>query len=150
MVGYLPPEAYGQQGRLPTVDLYGLAATYVKLRTGREPFGQTLEEVVDRQRAGQPELEGLAVWEAEAVRQALAPCPEERPQRGACAWVKQLYRLSDEREADLPGVSKVGQTFRTTWSRSIPAALLRPTTSRKLPAKAGIPRMTRLGKESSS
>jgi len=89
--GYLPPEAY--QGRIgPAVDLYSLAATYVRLRTGREPFGTDPVEILDRQRAGQPILDGLSQAEVPVVLEALAPRPEDRPQKGACDWVRRLYR----------------------------------------------------------
>ncbi len=88
-MGYLPPEAY--RGRLtPTVDLYSLAATYVKLRTGREPFGQNPEEILERQRHADPILDGLSRAEAAVVRQALAPNWQERPQQGAVAWSRRL------------------------------------------------------------
>lgn len=87
--GYLPPEAY--RGRLtPTVDLYSLAATYIKLRTGKEPFGLDPPEIFRRQEAGQPTLEGMSRAEIEVVLQALAPQPEHRPQQGTRAWVEQL------------------------------------------------------------
>ena len=89
-LGYLPPEAYDVRRLVPTVDLYGLAATYVKLRTGREPFGETPMEMFERQRAGRPVLDGLRPEEAELVRQALAPRPEDRPQDGAVAWVRSM------------------------------------------------------------
>ena len=81
-LGYLPPEASDQDRLSTTVDVYSLAATYVKLRTGGEPFGQTPMEVMDRQRAGRPVLEGLTTAEAKAVRRALAPRPEDRPNKG--------------------------------------------------------------------
>jgi serine/threonine protein kinase len=44
--GYLPPEAWKGQTSA-TIDLYGLAATYVKLRTGPEPFGESPHEILD-------------------------------------------------------------------------------------------------------
>jgi len=88
-MGYLPPEAY--RGQLtPTVDLYSLAATYLKLRTGREPFGQNAEEIVERQRNTAPILDGLSEVEAAVVRQALAPGWQDRPQHGAQVWCRQL------------------------------------------------------------
>jgi len=91
-LGYLPPEAYDQHRLSTTVDLYSLAATYVKLRTGREPFGDNPTEVVQRQMAGDPIVEGLRPVEAELVRAALAVKPEDRPQDGTQRWVIQLYR----------------------------------------------------------
>ena len=106
-LGYLPPEAYDVRRLVPTVDLYGLAATYVKLRTGREPFGETPMEMFERQRAGRPVLDGLRPEEAELVRQALAPRPEDRPQDGAVAWVRSIYRaLRGEGRSGAGGSSK--------------------------------------------
>ncbi|MDW8038002.1 MAG: protein kinase, partial [Thermoguttaceae bacterium] len=88
--GYLPPEAHRGQVH-PTIDLYGLAATYLKLRTGHEPFGQDPIEILDNQRAGQPILDGLTDWEKPLLLQALAPDPNARPQQGAVAWILSLY-----------------------------------------------------------
>lgn len=88
-MGYLPPEAY--RGQLtPTVDLYSLAATYLKLRTGQEPFGRNPEEILERQKNADPILDDLGKAEAEVVRKALAPQPEDRPQQGAQTWCRQL------------------------------------------------------------
>ena len=70
-----------------------LAATYVKLRTGREPFGDNPPEIMRRQTAGDPILDGLQPAEADLVRAALAAKPEDRPQQGARACVKQIYRI---------------------------------------------------------
>jgi len=94
-LGYLPPEAYGlgpdEKGRLsPTVDLYGLAASYVKLRTGQEPFGEHPAEIVERQKAGRPLVDKLTPAEKVVVLRALSPRPEERPKNGASAWVSTL------------------------------------------------------------
>ena len=89
-IGYFPPEAYQEHRLTATLDLYGLAATYVKLRTGEEPFGRGVPEVFDRQRAGRPVVDGMRPEEARLVRQALAPRPEDRPQEGAVAWVRSL------------------------------------------------------------
>lgn len=91
-VGYLPPEAYDLHRLVPTVDVYGLVATYVKLRTGQEPFGQTPPEVFERQRRGEPVVEGLRPAEVELVCRALAARPEDRPQEGAVAWVRSVYQ----------------------------------------------------------
>jgi len=106
-LGYLPPEAYDVHRLVPTVDLYGLAATYVKLRTGREPFGETPMEMFERQRTGRPVLEGLRQEEAKLVRQALAPRPEDRPQDGAVAWMRSIYRaIRGEGRSGAGGSSK--------------------------------------------
>jgi serine/threonine protein kinase len=89
-MGYMPPEA--QLGRIDpiTCDLYGLASTYVKLRTGKEPFGSDPVEIVKRQRIGKPILIGLQAGEEAAVRRALAYQPKNRFQKGAKAWVRLL------------------------------------------------------------
>jgi len=87
--GYLPPEAW--EGKTSeTIDLYGLAASYVKLRTGREPFGESPKEILDRQQQGQPILDGLTEAEKPLVLAALHPDPEKRFKRGAKAWVREL------------------------------------------------------------
>jgi serine/threonine protein kinase len=93
--GYLAPEAYpqapGQPGRLtPSVDLYGLAATYIKLRTGQEPFGDNEREIFRRQDLGRPILDGLTEAEKPLVLAALHPDPDKRFNRGAAAWVREL------------------------------------------------------------
>jgi serine/threonine protein kinase len=89
--GYLPPEAW--EGKTSeTIDLYGLAASYVKLRTGREPFGESPQEILYRQRQGQPILDGLTEAEKPLVLAALHPDPEKRFKRGAKAWVRELYQ----------------------------------------------------------
>ncbi len=88
-LGYLPPEAYDQHRLSKTVDLYSLAATYVKLRTGREPFGDSPTEIIQRQLAGDPIVGGLERTEAEAARQALACNPEDRHPGGAGMWVRE-------------------------------------------------------------
>ncbi|MDW8080253.1 MAG: protein kinase [Thermoguttaceae bacterium] len=89
-IGYMPPEAHSRGILSKSVDLYGLAASYVKLRCGREPFGENISEVYERQKTGRVELSGLTFAEAQLVCAALAPNPEDRPQEGALTWVDQL------------------------------------------------------------
>ena len=89
-VGYLPPESYDGHWNCETGDLYALAATYVKLRTGNDAYSGTVHEVIEKQKAGNPNLAGLDEGEAAAVRKALAPHPIDRPQAGAVAWVATL------------------------------------------------------------
>ncbi|MCS6850058.1 MAG: serine/threonine protein kinase, partial [Gemmataceae bacterium] len=93
-LGYLAPEAYDAHRLSKTLDLYSLAASYVKLRTGREPFGTTPLEVAERQKAGQPVVDGLSPDEAGWVQRALAFRPEDRPQQGAVDWVRRLFSAS--------------------------------------------------------
>jgi serine/threonine protein kinase len=93
-VGYLPLEAYprsaNERGQLHrTIDVYGLAATYVHLRTGKPPFGTTPHEITARQQRGDPCTEGMTAAEAEWVRQALSPRPNDRP-TSAKSFVQQL------------------------------------------------------------
>lgn len=90
--GYLPPEAFDRGRVTPTVDLYGLAASYLHLRTGRLPFGDNPAEIVIRQLSGEPLTEGLEKEEAALVRRALSPRPEQRPQKGARQWVLDLQQ----------------------------------------------------------
>ncbi|MER3416140.1 MAG: hypothetical protein C4297_08035 [Gemmataceae bacterium] len=91
--GFTPPEA--QRGELHfTCDLYGLAATYVKLRTGRNPFGTNLGDILERQKSGRPYLEGLDADEREYIVGALHPEAQRRPAHGCLAWIKQVWRGS--------------------------------------------------------
>ena len=91
--GYLPPEAYQGHRLSPTVDLYSLAATYVKLRTGQEPFGADPVSCVLNQKAGRPQLDGLPEAEAALLRQALSPEPDRRPRNGCRKWVEKLGQV---------------------------------------------------------
>jgi serine/threonine protein kinase len=118
-VGYLPLEAYprsanekgqlhrriderrpknkrrqrqraSERGQLHrTIDVYALAATYVHLRTGKPPFGTTPHEITARQQRGEPCADGMTAAEAEWVRQALSPRPNDRP-TSAKTFVQQL------------------------------------------------------------
>ncbi|MDW8079922.1 MAG: serine/threonine-protein kinase, partial [Thermoguttaceae bacterium] len=96
-MGYLPPEAFQHGALSPTVDLYSLAATYLHLRTGQPPFGTNPAETIQRQLEGKHHLEGLNPKEAELLRKALAPRPEDRPREGVLAWVRQLASLWQEK-----------------------------------------------------
>ena len=99
--GYLPPEAWQDHRLTSTADLYSLAATYVKLRTGNEPFGTNPVEILARQQRGEPILDGLEAYEKALLLAALDPDPEKRPSEGARNWVRRLYeaRLSSSRQA---------------------------------------------------
>jgi hypothetical protein len=96
------------------VDLYSLAATYIRLRTGREPFGTNPAEIIERQKKGEPILEGLEEAEKEFLRAALDPEPEKRFSKGVRGWVQGLYRACGQHRAPVekpatsgiePGVS---------------------------------------------
>ncbi len=107
-LGYLPPEAYQGHRLSPSVDLYSLAATYVKLRTGREPFGQSAVECVQRQLRGEPVLSGLPEAEAALLRQALAPSPEKRPQ-GCRKLMVELAKALQQKNCVAPGKPPAAQ-----------------------------------------
>lgn len=91
-LGYMPPEVLA--GKLhPSVDRYALAASYVRLRTGRHPFGPPNEKgvVFKRLERGECETEGMTPQEAAWVRQMLSPDPKQRPE-SAVRWVQELVR----------------------------------------------------------
>lgn len=109
-LGYMPPEAFTQSRQLhPSIDVYGLAASYVHLRTGRPPFGDDPHAITQRQQRGDFQAEGLLPCEYDWLRLALSPDPEARPV-SAGAFVRELVtRLSTAAVAepvqpdDLPG-----------------------------------------------
>jgi len=97
--GYAPPEV--RSGRThPSMDLYGLAATYVRLRTGREPFGHDSNAIAQRQQSALFDPTGLLPEEITLLRSALASCPEHRPTEGVLHWARMLA-----------GVHSSGRTF---------------------------------------
>jgi serine/threonine protein kinase len=102
-LGYLPPECY--QGKLVDwVDVYALCATYVRLRTGREPFGENLVEIVKRQERGEYEREGLSAAEIACLDELLQPGAGERwGRRPAREWVRKLRRVQDAETAAAAG-----------------------------------------------
>ncbi len=135
-LGYLPPEAYEEHRLSKTVGLYNLAATYLKLRTGRDPFGTNLIEIVKRQEKGDPIVDGLERSEAEWVRRAVAFRPDDRPQEGALPWVHRLYEQLSQR-ANQPGVGQAEPNARppATADRAMGGGAdpaLRPPSSPKL------------------
>jgi len=124
-LGYLPPEAYEEHRLHRTIDLYSLAATYIKLRSGGEPFGENPLEAVQRQMRGEPIVEGLHPAEAEVVRRALAAKAEERPQDGVQAWVRTVYealRSGSKAAATGTGREEIGVAGSavSTGSTSVP------------------------------
>jgi len=56
------------------------------LQTGRELISDDSWEVIKRQMAGEPIPEGLETYEAEVLRQALAPYAEDQPQEETIRW----------------------------------------------------------------
>lgn len=107
--GYLPPEAYAKRLN-PTVDVYSLAATYLKLRTGRDPFGSDLSEIIVRQQKGTPLLEGLGEREKSDILAALHPDPASHFSKGARQWARELALASGERSEESV-VREVTETF---------------------------------------
>jgi WD40 repeat protein len=89
-LGYIPPEGWEEHRLTASSDLYSLAATYLRLRTGRNPFGDNARDIILRQEAGQPAVDGLDNVEAGLLRRTLAREPKSRPQDGAVAWVGTL------------------------------------------------------------
>jgi len=89
--GYLPPEALTGQLH-SSCDLYALAASYIRLRTGQLPFGQQPAEAIDRQKRGEPILDGITTTEKPLLLQALAADPQRRFADGAVAWVRAVYQ----------------------------------------------------------
>jgi len=92
----LPWEVWEGYPTTPTVDLYSLAATYVKLRTGRDPFGTNLDEILRRQKLGEVITEGLEDWEIPLLLDALAPDHASRFRGGLKAWVRELSLASEQ------------------------------------------------------
>ena len=91
-MGYIAPEAYGDEaqghGRLTaTVDIYALAATAIKLATGRDPFGTNPREIIKNQEAGRPVTTGLTEQQIAAVLSALHPDPKQRRFQTATEFV---------------------------------------------------------------
>ena len=95
-MGYIAPEAYGDEvqghGRLTsTVDIYALAATAIKLATGRDPFGTNEREIIKNQDAGQPDTTGLTKDQVVAVLSALHPDPKQRGFATAMAFMEAFF-----------------------------------------------------------
>ena len=95
-MGYIAPEAYGDEeqrhGRLTgTVDIYALAATAIKLATGRDPFGTNPREIIKNQEAGQPDTTGLTERQTAAALSALHPDPRHRPFTTAAEFVATFF-----------------------------------------------------------
>ncbi len=134
-LGYLPPEAYEEHRLSKTVDLYSLAATYVKLRTGREPFGTSLHEVVKRQERGEPNAEGLEGWEIPLVRSALAGDPQKRFAAGARKWALALSRAR-------PKQAPVTTPPRTVVEPAEVPAIYGPLARAPVSKKPALPRWT--------
>ncbi|RMG40351.1 MAG: serine/threonine protein kinase [Planctomycetota bacterium] len=77
-LGYSPPEAMLKGRQHQSIDVYGLAATYLRLRTGRLPFGKNTADIISRIKNGRFEAEGLRPAERDCLARALSPDPDER------------------------------------------------------------------------
>ena len=109
-MGYIAPEAYGDEaqghGRLTaTVDIYALAATAIKLATGRDPFGTNPREIIKNQEAGQPDTTGLTEQQIAAALSALHPDPQQRPFTTAAEFVEAFVGNVIQRRAATIGAS---------------------------------------------
>lgn len=89
-IGFSPPELWTHSPPSPTIDSYSLAVTYVMLKTGHHPFGEGLQEVIDRQRQGLFRLDRLTSREQYYIRQLLHPDPDRRLRLKATEWVSLL------------------------------------------------------------
>jgi parallel beta-helix repeat protein len=137
-LGYMPPEA--MDGKLhPSIDRYALVASYVRLRTGRHPFGPPDQFAVvwKRLEQGACETAGMTEAEAEWVRVGLSPRPEERPAK-AVDWVRELARRlsggsarKSSRAAEPP--PSVARPARSFPERGVP--LIQPGETERPPAK---------------
>ena len=135
-LGYLPPEAWEEHRLTPTVDLYSLAATYIRLRTGNEPFGTNPMEILTRQQRGYPVLDGVGAAERPLLLAALDPDPAKRFSGGALAWVEELRRAITEP----PAARQQDKTARDVSNEQIlpqtPAsASSQETTAAKMPRR---------------
>jgi hypothetical protein len=97
--GFLPPEAY--EGRLvPWIDVYALCASYVHLRTGKAPFGGNVLQVLERQRNGEYEREGLTAEEIRCLDRVLGRgAGPSWGNRGARAWLEELRQALQQGSA---------------------------------------------------
>jgi eukaryotic-like serine/threonine-protein kinase len=89
---YAPPEAFNQRLQ-NTVDIYCLAGTYIRLRTGQFPFGGDAHQILRRKRKNEFETSGLNPWEIEALYPALMADPEQRGFSTCDCWrIPEFYR----------------------------------------------------------
>ena len=101
--GFLPPEGY--EGRLvPWIDVYGLCASYVHLRTGKLPFGSNVLQVLERQRNGEYERDGLTAGEIRCLDRVLGRgAGPSWGDRGARAWLEELRQALQQGSAARSG-----------------------------------------------
>ena len=86
---FAPPETWDGHSH-PTHDLYGLAATYLYLRTGKS--ARYFEGAIEKGES----LDGLGPNESRVLRAALHPDPEKRMKDGAVVWMRLLRKAFDD------------------------------------------------------
>lgn len=97
--GYMPPEALDGQTK-STIDLFGLVATFVKLATGHEPFGDGSQAAI-RLAKGDADVSGLPPEIAMLVNAVLSLPADRRPQ-GATAWINAVQAARSKEQPSLP------------------------------------------------
>ncbi len=120
--GYFPIGALPELG--PHVDLYGLAATYIKLRTGHEPFGTDPAEILKRQKTVTPILTGLSRGEQTVVLQAFTSRPCHRYTDRITSWVEHLHCAASEAARYRSGQARCALAQNTHSSRKYSTRLL--------------------------
>ncbi|HND56627.1 MAG TPA: SUMF1/EgtB/PvdO family nonheme iron enzyme, partial [Pirellulaceae bacterium] len=86
---YAPPESTDRQELNPSVDIYCLAASFIRLATGKFAFGDG-DDMMKRKREGRFHREGLLAHEITALEVALHPDPSQRAFASAAAFVEAL------------------------------------------------------------
>ncbi len=81
---FTPPEAHGKRLE-PSVDIYCLAGSYIRLRTGQFPFGTDAKTLLGRKQSLDFQRAGLEPHEIEVLRGALQPVSEARVYKTASA-----------------------------------------------------------------
>jgi hypothetical protein len=125
-VGFFPIGALPELG--PHVDLYGLAATYIKLRTGHDPFGTDPVEILKRQKTLTPILTGLNRGEQTLVLQAFTPRPCHRYTDRITCWVEHLHCAASEAARHRSGQAVCALARNAHSSRKHSALLISGTT----------------------
>ena len=97
--GYMPPEALDGQTK-STIDLFGLVATFVKLATGHEPFGDGSQAAI-RLAKGDADVSGLPPEIAMLVNAVLSLPADRRPQ-SATAWINAVQAARSKEQPSLP------------------------------------------------
>jgi serine/threonine-protein kinase len=104
---FAAPEQLLNEEQGPAADCFSMAGLAVFALTGRPPFGEgDPREILARQLAGTPDLEGIPAPIAEWARRGLAPDPKDRWWDAAemrTAWLGAVEEAMRERDdEDLP------------------------------------------------